>query len=99
MARRSERGPRRARGRGRNGRSRRSWLGDVLPFLPAPLFLQRLDDLARHIALVVLGENGVRPQLIGGRQHALGDYALTLAEQVRQEALVRDANIVGAVGD
>ena len=60
----------------------------VVSFLPAPLFLQRVDDFARHIALVVLGEDRVGAHLAGRREHAFGDHALTLAEQVRQETLI-----------
>ena len=75
------------------------WLAAVVPFLPAPLLLQRIDDLARHVALVVLGENGLGADLAGRVQHALGDDALTLAEQVRQEALIGDLEIMRAVGD
>src|SRR5260370_39856070 len=99
MARSSARARRKARARGRNGRSRQSWLGDALPFLPAALLLERLHDFARHVALVVLGENGLRAQLTGRFQHALRDHALTLAEEVRQEALIGDRELVGAVGD
>ena len=32
------------------------------PFLPAALLLQRVDDFARHVALVVLGEDRGRPR-------------------------------------
>ena len=39
------------------------------------------------------------PHLVGRLQHALGDHALALAEQVRQEALIGDLEIMGAVGD
>src|SRR5260370_20590056 len=99
MARSSARARRKARARGRNGRSRQSWLGDALPFLPAALRLERLHDFARHVALVVLGENGLGAQLTGRFQHALRDHALTLAEEVRQQALISDRKLVGAVGD
>ncbi len=63
---RSARALRRARGRGRNGRSRQS-LG-VRSFLPAALLLQRFDDLARHVALVVLGEDLVAARAGPGRR-------------------------------
>ena len=71
----------------------------VVPSCQRPCFLERLDDLARHIALVVLGEDRIGAHLVGRLQHALGDHALTLAEQVRQEALIGDLEIMGAVGD
>ena len=50
--------------------------------LPAALLLQRFHDLARHIALVVLGEDRFGAQAPRRLQHPLGDDALSLAEQV-----------------
>ena len=56
---------RRAPAPARNGRARRSESAPIsrsarpLAFLPDALRLQRVDDLLRHVVLVVLGEHGV----------------------------------------
>src|SRR5215469_6539044 len=58
-----------ARGRLRGGNdTRRS-----LAFLPMPALLQRVDDLARHVVLVVLGEHGGGGKDPVGAQLAFGD--------------------------
>ena len=51
--------------------------------LPAALLLQRLDDFAGHVALVVLGENLVAAQPAVMGENALDDDALAFAKQVR----------------
>src|ERR1700733_4918497 len=81
----------------RNGRSRRSLCGRC-SFLPTPLFLKRIDHLARHIALIVLGENRLGSHLTRRRKDAFGDNALTLSKQVRQQTLIRHFEIMRAVG-
>src|SRR5260370_8928269 len=82
MARSSARARRKARARGRNGRSRYSLLGDALPFLPAARLLERLHDFAGHIALVVLGENLIAAQPALLAENALDDDALAFAKEV-----------------
>jgi hypothetical protein len=64
-------------------------------FLPASaLFLERVDHLARHIALVMIGENRIGPHLAGRLEHAFGDHPLTLAEQVRQQTLIGNRQFI-----
>src|ERR1700722_422008 len=67
-------------------------------FLPVTLFLQGLDDLARHVILVVLGEHGVGRKGAPRLDMALGDHALPFAEQVGHDAAVADQNVLVAVG-
>src|ERR1700690_251107 len=67
--------------------------------LPVPLLLQGLDNLARHVILVVLGEHGVGLEQAARLDIALGDDALPLAEQVGHNALEADRNVLVAVGD
>ena len=69
------------------------------PLLPAALFLERVDHFARHVALVVLGEDRLGAHLAGRLEHAFGDHALTLAKQVRQQTPIGDLEIADAVGD
>ena len=74
-------------------------LDDHLAFAPScqrPCFFSDFDDLARHVALVVLGENLVAGDAARSGEHALDDDALALAEEVRNvgearaEAVDRD---------
>ena len=64
-----------------------------------PALLQRVDDLARHIIFVVLGEHRRGGKDPVGAEPALGDDPLPLAEEVRQQTLVDDREIARAVGD
>src|SRR3954451_3414603 len=59
----------------RNGRSPRSFL---LPgaLFPAALLLQRVDDLLRHILLVVLGQHRVSLEAAAGLERAFRNNAL-----------------------
>src|SRR5437868_13178530 len=47
----------------------------------------------------MLGQDAAGGEDAVGAQFALGDDALPLAEQVRQDALIRDRKLLGAVGD
>ena len=61
-------------------------LDDHLAFAPScqrPCFFSDFDDLARHVALVVLGEDLVAGDPAWSGEHALDDHALALAEEVR----------------
>ena len=69
------------------------------PSCQRPCFFKRFDHLARHVALVMLGENGLGAQLAGRLEHAFGDHALPLAEQVRQQALIGHFQVMRAVGE
>ena len=53
------------------------------------LLLQRIGDFARHVGLVVTGQHGVGLEHARRIEHAL-DHALTLAEQIGQNASIRD---------
>src|SRR4029077_2055545 len=53
----------------------------------------------RHIIFVVLGEYRRRGEDPVGAQLALGDDALPLAEEIRQQSLIDDREIARAVGD
>src|ERR1700737_4720532 len=60
------------------------------PFLPMPALLQRVDDLARHVIFVVLGEHGRCGKDPVGAELALGDDPLSFAEEVRPQTLIDD---------
>src|SRR5688572_11697717 len=62
----------------------------ALSALPMALLLQRVGDFARHVALVVAGQHGVGLEHARRIEHALGHHALTLAEQIGQNAAIRD---------
>src|ERR1043165_1277540 len=72
--------PRRALARARNVRAQRSLR---FALLPAPGLLQRIHHLARHIALVMLGENRIGLKQPIGADFAFDHDALPFAEQVR----------------
>src|SRR5215472_16205420 len=63
-----------------------------------PTLFQRVDDLARHVAFVVLGEHGRGGKDTVGAQSSLGDHALPFTKQVGQDALIDDGEIDGTVG-
>src|SRR5947209_12475970 len=67
--------------------------------LPVSLFLQGLDDLARHVVLVMLGQHRVGDEGAAGIDMAFGDHPLAFAEQVRHDTLVADRNVLAAVGN
>src|SRR5262249_4690830 len=66
--------------------------------LPMPAFLQCVDDLARHVVLVVLGEDARCGEDAIGAQLSLCDSALSFAEEIRQQALIDDPDVVFAIG-
>ena len=66
--------------------------------LPVPLLLEAVGDLARHVVLVVLGEHAVGLEGAGLVERAFGHHALPFAEQIGQQALIRDRDGVAAVG-
>ena len=94
---------RRARGRRRNGRFRRSLHRRRLPFLPTALFLERLDDLSGHVPFVVFGEDLIAAQPAVAGDNAFDDDALAFAKEVWHvgEAGARaiDANGLRSVRD
>jgi predicted hotdog family 3-hydroxylacyl-ACP dehydratase len=61
--------------------------------------LQGVGDLRRHVGLVMLGQHllGIEHAVVADA--ALGHHALTLAEQVGQDAGVADRYRGGVVGD
>src|SRR4051794_3853839 len=68
-------------------------------FLPAPGFFQCVGDFRWHVLLVVLGENAAGGEHAIGPHAALGDDALSFAEQIGQYAIESDSNIGLAVGN
>src|SRR5689334_9345271 len=60
---------------------------DAASFLPMPALLQRVDDLARHVVLVVLGQHARCGEDAVGTQLSFRDGALPLTEEIRQQAL------------
>ena len=66
--------------------------------LPVSLLLETVGDLARHVILVVLGEHAVGLEGAGLIERAFGHHALPFAEQIGQQALIRDRDGVAAVG-
>src|SRR5829696_3696060 len=63
------------------------------------LRLEGVGDLARHVGFVVAGQNGVGPEQASGIERPFGDDPLTLAEQVRQYALVAHGDRAPRVHD
>src|SRR5262245_23794906 len=69
------------------------------PTLPDALLLERLGDFGGHVGLVMLGEHGIGQKASRGIERALGDDALSLAEEVRQNARIAHGDGAGFVGD
>src|ERR1700724_1742964 len=67
-------------------------------FLPVARAFQGVGDLLGHVVLVVLGEHAIGLERAGWPDHPFGDHALSLAEQIRQEALIGDRYGILAVG-
>src|SRR5271166_2340555 len=61
--------------------------------------LQRLDDLTRHVVLVVLGEHRRGGKNAVGAQLSLGDDTLPFAEQIGQQAFIEDGEFRGTIGN
>jgi len=61
--------------------------------------LQRVDDLARHIIFVVLGEHCRRGEDPIRAELAFGNDPLPFAEEIRQQTLIDNREIARAVGD
>src|SRR5215467_16232312 len=66
-------------------------------FLPAPTFLQCIDNFTRHVALVVFGENRISGKYTSGLQPAFRNDALPFSKQIRDNPLVADRNIIFTV--
>ena len=56
--------------------------------LPMSRLLQGVDDLFRHIGLVMLGENRIGVEHAAAIECAFGDDALALAKQIGQDAAI-----------
>src|SRR5262245_15203478 len=64
----------------------------------APL-LQRFGDFARHVGLVVLGEDAFGLERLARNPGAFGDDALAFAEEIGKHAVIAHLDLHGAVGD
>src|ERR1700732_332434 len=69
------------------------------PFPPDALFLQRVGDLARHVALIVLGENTVGVKEFVLTKRSLGDDPLSFPEKVGQKPRIGHHDILFFIGD
>ena len=83
----------------RRGLQRSSGRGRCRTLLPVAAFFERVDDLTRHVTLIMLGEHGRGGKYAVRLQPAFSDDPLPFAEQVGQDAAIDDGNVVFAVRD
>ena len=72
-----------------------AWRSRLSPSCQRPCFFSEFDDFARHVALIVLGQDRFGAKLARRFQHAFGDDALPFAEQVGRQSLIGNFHILG----
>jgi hypothetical protein len=65
----------------------------LIAFLPAAGSFQRVDDLARHISLIVLGEDGIGRKYPACTELAFRNDSLPFPEEVRDNALILHGDV------
>jgi len=68
-------------------------------FMPVARCFQSVGDFLGDVVFVVFGKDFAGNENALGVDRALGHDALTLAKEVRQDALVGDGNAVAQIGD
>ena len=65
----------------------------LLAFLPAAGFFQRINNFARHIALIMFGKDSVGCEYPACIEFAFGNNSLPFSEQVGDNALISHSDV------
>src|SRR5512147_170518 len=65
----------------------------LIVFLPVAGFFQRINDFARHIALIMFGKDSVGCEYPAWIELAFGNDSLPFSEQVGDNALISHSDV------